>query len=155
MDTQTLVNIIVILSLTPIFLMVVISFLFTKIKDLKSKISELENELSKKSEEQKEFVKFYIGSKVLVNDFSLSHTDPSGKKTSFTVDYEAEVIDISETEVKLNAISFIGNDSFSRDPQNKIGINQFMQNRWISKELVQLILDESHNRQVKLNKLGI
>ena len=107
------------------------------------------------TEKEKSFLKFYIGAKALLNDFQLTHTPSSGKKTEFSVDYEVEVVDISETEIKVKAINFVGNDSFSRDPQNKGGIISFMQDKWVSKKDAQLIMDESHNRQVKLEELGI
>jgi hypothetical protein len=155
MDLQSLKSIIIILALTPLFLSFVICFSFLRIKKLKDTIKQLKSELNKQNQKQQEFVKFYVGAKVLISDCSLSHTDSAGKKTSFSVDYECEVIDVSETEIKITALNFIGNDTFSRDPQNKSGIIAFMQNRWVSKKEAQLIMDESHKRQVKLDKLGI
>ncbi len=156
MDTQTFQNIILLLSLTPIALLGVIFFLILKVKDLKIEISDLNTQLNKQQEKQKSFLKFYIGSKALLNDFGLEHTDSAtGKKTSFTVDYEVEIVDISETQIKVRAVNFNGNDAWSRDPQNKQGIIAFMQDKWVSKKDAQLIMDEAHNRQVKLEELGI
>jgi hypothetical protein len=156
MDTQTFQNIILLLSLTPIALLGVILFLILKVKNLKIKIGDLNTQLNKQQEKQKSFLKFYIGSKALLNDFGLEHTDSSsGKKTSFTVDYEVEIVDISETQIKVRAVNFNGNDAWSRDPQHKQGIIAFMQDKWVSKKDAQLIMDEAHNRQVKLEELGI
>lgn len=156
MDTQTFQNIILLLSLTPIALLGVIFFLILKVKDLKIEISDLNTKLNKQQEKQKSFLKFYIGSKALLNDFGLEHTDSAtGKKTSFTVDYEVEIVDISETQIKVRAVNFNGNDAWSRDPQHKQGIIAFMQDKWVSKKDAQLIMDEAHNRQVKLEELGI
>ena len=156
MDTQTFQNIILLLSLTPIALLGVIFFLILKVKDLKIEISDLNTKLNKQHEKQKSFLKFYIGSKALLNDFGLEHTDSAtGKKTSFTVDYEVEIVDISETQIKVRAVNFNGNDAWSRDPQHKQGIIAFMQDKWVSKKDAQLIMDEAHNRQVKLEELGI
>jgi len=156
MDIQTFQNIILLLSLTPIALLGVIFFLILKVKDLKIEISDLNTKLNKQQEKQKSFLKFYIGSKALLNDFGLEHTDSAtGKKTSFTVDYEVEIVDISETQIKVRAVNFNGNDAWSRDPQHKQGIIAFMQDKWVSKKDAQLIMDEAHNRQVKLEELGI
>lgn len=156
MDSQTFQNIIIIVSLTPIALLVVIGFLFSTIKDLKLQLKESNDKLNKQKEKEKSFLKFYIGSKALLNDFGLEHTDSSnGKKTSFTVDYEVEIVDISETQIKVKAVNFNGNDSWSRDPQHRQGIIAFMQDKWVSKKDAQLIMDEAHNRQVKLEELGI
>lgn len=156
MDAQTFQNIIMLISLTPIALLVVIGFLFLKIKDLKSQLKESNDKLYKQKEKEKSFLKFYIGSKALLNDFGLEHTDSTtNKKTSFTVDYEVEIVDISETQIKVKAVNFNGNDAWSRDPQHKQGIIAFMQDKWVSKKDAQLIMDEAHNRQVKLEELGI
>ena len=133
-----------------------ISFLIIGSELLQGKISDLNTQLNKQQEKQKSFLKFYIGSKALLNDFGLEHTDSTtGKKTSFTVDYEVEIVDISETQIKVRAINFNGNDAWSRDPQHKQGIIAFMQDKWVSKKDAQLIMDEAHNRQVKLEELGI
>lgn len=153
MDNQTLI---MTLSITPTILIGVIGILFLKIRNLRKKLNELNKNLNNQKEKEESFLKFYVGSKALLNDYSLTHTDSStGKKTNFTVDYEVEVVDISETEIKVKAISFVSNDSFSRDPNNQKSIYNFMQNKWISKKEAQLIMDESHNRHVKLEKLGI
>jgi hypothetical protein len=147
-----------VLSLTPISLLVIAVLLFLKVEDLKSEfkseLKKLTDKLNKQKEKEKSFLKFYIGSKALLNNYGLIHTD-SGKKTEFSVDYEVEVVDISETQIKVKAIDFTGSDNFSRDPQNKPSIISFMQDQWISKERIQLIMDQSHSRQVKLEELGI
>lgn len=156
MDTQTFQNIILLLSLTPIALLGVIFFLILKIKDLKIKIGDLNTQLNKQQEKQKSFLKFYIGSKALLDNVSLESTDPStGTKVKFTVDYEVEIVDISETQLKVRALKFTGNDSWSSNPKNMQSIIKFMQDRWVSKKDAQLIMDEAHNRQVKLDELGI
>jgi hypothetical protein len=80
MDTQTFQNIILLLSLTPIALLGVIFFLILKLKDLKIKIGDLNTQLNKQQEKQKSFLKFYIGSKALLNDFGLEHTDSTTNK---------------------------------------------------------------------------
>ena len=148
-------SLLVVISITPVVLLIVIWSLVITIKKLNSEISKLKSEISNQSLKQKSLFKFYIGSKALLNDYQLVNTNKDGKKTDFSVDYEVEVVDISETEIKVKAMDFVGNDSFSRDPKNKSGILAFLQDKWISKKEAQLIMDESYNRQVKLEELGI
>ena len=76
-------------------------------------------------------------------------------KTNISVDYEVEVVDISENQIKVRAIDFKGNDSLSRDPKMRQGILSFLQDSWVDKSSAELVLDESHNRQIKLEELGI
>ena len=139
------------MSLTPVILLFIIYGMFINIKKLTSEVSELKNKISEQNQKQKSLLKFYIGSKALLNDYSLI----ADKKTEFTVDYEVEVVDISETEIKVRALNFVGNHDYSRDQKNKSHIIGYMQDKWISKNKAQLIMDESHNRQVKLEELGL
>jgi hypothetical protein len=145
----------IVMSLTPVILLFVIYGMFIRIKKLTNEVSELNSKISQQNQKQKSLLKFYIGSKALLNDYSLMYGNKTDKKIEFTVDYEVEVVDISETEIKVKALNFVGNDSFSRDPQNRQSIISFLQDKWISKNEAQLILDESYSRQSKLEELGL
>ena len=46
-------------------------------------------------------------------------------------------------------------DQIGRDASRKSGIIQFMQDKWINKNEVQLIVDDSVKRNLKLEQLGI
>lgn len=157
MDTQSLQNILFILSITPLALLAVIFFLFIDRKRMKLQISELTEKVKSEKNSKKNLVKFYIGAKALINDYGMTHTNSliNNIKTNFRVDYEVEVVDISETQIKVRAISFKGNDSFSRDPRMRQAILGFLQDTWVDKSTAELVLDESHNRQIKLEELGI
>ena len=153
MDNHTFQNIILLLSLTPLALLVVIFFLFLDRKKMKLQISELNEKVKSEKNSKKNLVKFYIGAKALINDYGMTHTN--NVKTNTSVDYEVEVVDISETQIKVRAIDFKGNDSFSRDPKMRQAILRFLQDTWVDKSAAELVLDESHNRQIKLEELGI
>jgi hypothetical protein len=156
MDNHTFQNIILLLSLTPLALLVVIVFLFIDRKKMKLQISELNEKVKSEKNSKKNLVKFYIGAKALLNDYGLTHTSTlNDKKTNISVDYEVEVVDISENQIKVRAIDFKGNDSFSRDPKMRQDILRFLQDTWVDKSAAELVLDESHNRQIKLEELGI
>lgn len=156
MDSQTFINLVLFLSITPILLLILLGIMYSKIKSQSTVIADLRIKLSQRDQKEKELMKFYTGSKVLLNNYQLTHTDSkTGKKTSFSVDYEVEIVDISEEQLKVKALSFSSNDAWPKDPNNKQGIINFMQDKWISKKDAQLILDESYNRQVKLEQLGL
>lgn len=157
MDNHTFQNIILLLSLTPLALLVVIVFLFLDRKKMKLQISELNEKVKSEKNSKKNLVKFYIGAKALINDYGMTHTNSLNNniKTNTSVDYEVEIVDISETQIKVRAIDFKGNDSFSRDPKMRQAILRFLQDTWVDKSTAELVLDESHNRQIKLEELGI
>jgi len=46
-------------------------------------------------------------------------------------------------------------DQIGRDASNKTGIIQFMKDKWVDKNQVQLIVDDSVKRDLKLKQLGI
>jgi len=157
MDNHTFQNIILLLSLTPLALLAVIVFLFIDRKKMKLQISELNEKVKSEKNSKKNLVKFYIGAKALLNDYRLVNTNSLNNniKTNISIDYEVEIVDISETQIKVRAIDFKGNDSFSRDPKMRQAILRFLQDTWVDKSAAELVLDESHNRQIKLEELGI
>lgn len=140
----------ILLSVTPIILLGVSYYLFLENKELKAKVLTLKDEVSKKKKEQDDILKFYIGCKVLIPNYGLQ--DKSNNK-SFKVNYEADVIDVSDTKLKVNAYGMTSDDAFGKDPANKSAIVNFLQGHWVNKEDVQLIVDDSHKRQIKLNEL--
>ena len=46
-------------------------------------------------------------------------------------------------------------DQIGRDAARKPGIIQFMKEKWVNKSEVQLIVDDSVKRELKLKQLGI
>ena len=74
MDVKVLQNIILFLSLTPIALLVVIVFMYLKMGTYKKEISELKSRLGKQKNREATLLKFYPGSKGLINNFQLSHS---------------------------------------------------------------------------------
>lgn len=152
MDVKVLQNIILFLSLTPIALLVVIVFMYLKMGTYKKEISELKSRLGKQKNREATLLKFYPGSKGLLNNYQLIHTPT---KTTFYVSYEVEVVDVSEDQLKVNALSYQSNDDYAKDPKNRQAIIGFLQGRWVNKSEVQIIIDESHKRHLKLEELGI
>lgn len=100
---------------------------------MKLQISELNEKVKSEKNSKKNLVKFYIGAKALINDYGMTHTNSLNNniKTNTSVDYEVEVVDISENQIKVRAIDFKGNDSFSRDPKMRQAILRFLQDTWV------------------------
>ena len=96
-----------------------------------------------------ERIMFVPGSKVLIPGYELV----ADKKDSFSVDYECDVIEISDTKIKVSAYDFSSSESIGKNPAMRNSIIGFMQNTWIDKDKVELIMDESDIRDEKLNKL--
>lgn len=149
---EQLYLIILIMAMTPLILIFYISRLKTEIKELKGSLKDLNTKVKKYEKSKSDLMKFYIGARALFPKYGLTHRSSN---TDFRVDYEVEVIDTSETQVKVNAIDFQSHDKFANDPANKQAILSFLQNRWVDKKDLQIIIDESHKRHLKLEQLGI
>jgi len=97
------------------------------------------------------FRNYLPGRKGLIYNFGLeTQTNP---KTSFNVTYEVEIIEASESRVKVSAYDFTSSDSFARDPKNKSSIIGFYQNQWIPKKDVELLMDKSDIRDNKIEQI--
>jgi len=120
-------------------------------KNLESEIKSLkgENQILKESQIEDPI---QVGRKAIIFNYPLTY---SQTKTDFKVDYEVEIIEVSEYKVKVNAVNFVAHCKVGRDPSNQRGIINFLQNKWVSKKEIELIMDEATIRDNKLRKLGI
>lgn len=134
------------------------------IREEKEKISKEKDKIKKEKDKADAFKKDLIaiepGHRVIYPDYGLTYTDTDkdGNKMepeSFKVTYELEVLDVTETRVKVKAVDFTSTDQIGRDAARKPGIIQFMKDKWIEKNQVQLIVDDSVKRDLKLKQLGI
>lgn len=119
-----------------------------KIENLKLQIEKLKDDVKK----VEKVVEIEAGDKALVPDYWLTcKTDHE----SFRVDYEVEILEVSTNQVKVKALSYTSHNSFALDPKNKQSIINFLQNTWVPKSDIQLIVDDQMRREKKLNQLGI
>jgi ribosomal protein L23 len=133
--------------------------LFSSIAEWREKYSKLEKEKEKSDSVKKDLIKIDTGHRVIYPEYGLELTskDADGKdvKESFKVTYELEVLEVAQNRVKVKAIDFTSVDRIGRDSANKAGIIQFMKDKWVDKNQVQLIVDNSVRRNHKLEQLGI
>ena len=54
---------------------------------------------------------------------------------------------------QVKAIEFTSNDKFAKDPKNKSSIINFLQNKWVSKKEIELIVDDQMRRDRKLQQI--
>jgi hypothetical protein len=79
---------------------------------------------------------------------SLSLKDDRTK--DFIIKFEAEVVMKTE-KVKLKAIDYTSDDDYGRDVANRNSIISYMNNKWIDIDNVELIIDNSTLRDIKLD----
>lgn len=115
-------------------------------EDVDNKVKQLENKIKA----QEELVSIEPGDKAILPNYGLS---VKSTNESFTVTYEVEVIEVSTKKVKVNALDYQSNDSFPSDPKNKKSIINFLQNTWVDRKDIQLIVDDQIRRERKLNQI--
>lgn len=149
--------IILTLSVALIFSMFVIRNLFNKNIELqkekdsmKDQVDNKVRELDHKIKSQEDLVSIEPGDKAIIPDYGLSSNKT---KIEFKVTYEVEIVEVSTKKVKVNAVDYTSQDAFAQDPQNKQPIINFLQNHWIDKNEIQLIVDDQIRREKKLNQI--
>ena len=149
--------IILFLSVALMFSMFVIRNLFNKNIEIQkekdsmkesvdSKVRQLEHQIKI----QEELVSIEPGDKAILSNYGLSHK-PTNE--SFTVTYEVEIVEVSTKKVKVNAIDYTSNDTFPSDPKNKKSIISFLQDTWVDRKSIELIVDDQMRREKKLNQI--
>lgn len=148
---------ILILSVSLIMSLVFIRSLSIKNSKLNSQIIEMKDSVENKVKQlelqikkQQEIVSIDVGDRAILPNYGLSHK-PTNQ--SFMVTYEVEIVDVSTEKVKVNAIDYQSNDTFPSDPKNRQSIINFLQNHWVDRRDIQLIVDTEMRRENKLNQL--
>jgi hypothetical protein len=140
----------IILSIT-LFLSIIFNHrLYTVNSSLKSENDKLKSEVEKSKKDKKELVSIDPGDRAIIPNYGMMQTDT---KETFEVTYEVEIIEVSIDKVKVKAIDFTSTDKFGRDPKHKNAIIDFMKDKWISKKDIELIVDDSMRRDVKLQEI--
>ena len=124
--------------------------LYSKVEKLQKENDNLRLIADKTLKDAEELVSIEPGDKAILPDYGLQHTDT---KESFHITYEVEVVEVSLDKVKVKAISFTSEDKFAKDPKNKTSIINFLQDKWVKKDDIELIIDDSMRRDRKLQQI--
>ena len=142
--------VLVILSLSILVSLIFIGKLYSKNINLQKELSKMKLQVDKTMKDAEELVSIDPGDRAILPDYGLQHTDT---KESFSVTYEVEVLEVSMDKVKVKAIDFTSTDKFAKDPKMRPSIINFLQDKWVSKDSIELIVDDSMRRDRKLQKI--
>ena len=127
--------------------------LFNKVMELNKELSKVNRDLLKIKEDAQELVEIEEGDNAIIPNYGLS--TKGDKSVSFTVTYEVEILEVSVDSVKVKAIDYKSQDSYAKDPSNKQAIINFLQDTWLKKHEVEMVMDDKKRRSLKLKQLGI
>ena len=149
---------IIILSITLFISIIFLGILFDKYSKLLTNYSDTVTSVKKEKEKLDKLVQIEPGDNAIIPNYGLQYTDDSTSEeviTSFKVTYEVEIIEVAKDKVKVKANDFTSTDSIARDPKKKQGIINFLQDKWVDKNTIELVMDAQKRRNIKLNELGI
>ena len=141
---------VVVLSFSVLVSLCLIAFLYSRNLALQKVVSNMKSEVEKTKKDQEELVSIDVGDKAIIPNYGLTHTDT---KEDFHVTYEVEVVEVSTKKVKVRAVSFTSNDKFARDPKNKQSIIHFLQDKWVDRKSIELLVDDQMRRDRKLKQI--
>jgi hypothetical protein len=124
--------------------------LYSKVEKLQKENDNLKLIADKTLKDAEELVSIEPGDKAILPDYGLQHAET---RESFRITYEVEVVEVSLDKVKVKAINFTSEDKFAKDPKNKASIINFLQDKWVKKDDIELIIDDSMRRDRKLQQI--
>lgn len=127
--------------------------LFTKVIELNKELDNAKRDLTKVKEDAQELVEIEEGDNAIIPNYGLS--TKGDKPVSFTVTYEVEILEVAVDSVKVKAIDYKSQDSYAKDPANRSSIINFLQDTWLKKHEVEMVMDDKKRRSLKLKQLGI
>jgi hypothetical protein len=141
---------VIVLSFTVLVSLVFIGLLYSKNVGLQKEMANMKLTVDKVNQAQEELVSIDPGDRAILPDYGLQQVDT---KEDFHVTYEVEVLEVSMDKVKVKAIDYTSTDRFAKDPKNKSAIINFLQNKWVNKKDIELIIDDSMRRDRKLQQI--
>lgn len=145
--------ILLVLAVIALLSIVFAIILFTKVLDLNEKLNNANRDLLKIKEDAQELVEIEEGDNAIIPNYGLM--TKGDNPVSFQVTYEVEILEVSVDSVKVKAIDYKSQDSYAKDPSNKQSIINFLQDTWLKKHEVEMVMDDKKRRSLKLKQLGI
>lgn len=123
-----------------------------ELDNVKSSVAIEKDKLDRERKKLDNLISIEPGDICIIPDYHLIYNDENIK---FKVTYEVEVVEVTKEKLKVNAINFTSNDSITRDPQKRNGIIKFLQDAWVDRSSVELVMDTRKRRNIKLDEIGI
>jgi hypothetical protein len=145
------------LSITLFLSVIFLAILFTKNVELQNKLNETLSKMDQEKKKLDNLIEIDPGDSGIIPNYRLSNTDETRTpaQINFVVTYEVEIIEVSKDKLKVRATDYTSTDKFPRDPANKKGIIDFLKDKWVDKNSVEIVMDTKKRRSIKLAELGI
>lgn len=123
-------------------------------ESLRKKILDVENRLNSSEKRRKNLLSINKGERALIPNYPLSYEQGTKDEISFKATYEVDVLDVTNSMIKVSPYSVItDNNGFNRNQQKLQEISNFLKDKWVDISSCQPILDTQVRREDKLEEL--
>jgi hypothetical protein len=145
------------LSITLFLSVIFLAILFTKNVELQNKLNETLSKMEKEKKNLDKLIEIEPGDTGIIPNYGLMNTDKNRTPVEirYSVTYEVEIIEVAKDKLKVRATDYTSTDRYPRDPKNRKSIIDFLQDKWVDKNSVELVMDVKKRRNIKLAELGI
>jgi hypothetical protein len=145
------------LSITLFLSVIFLGILFTKNVELQNKLNETLSKMEKEKKNLDKLIEIEPGDTGIIPNYGLMNTDKNRTPVEirYSVTYEVEIIEVAKDKLKVRATDYTSTDRYPRDPKNRKSIIDFLQDKWVDKNSVELVMDVKKRRNIKLAELGI
>ena len=152
-----MIFVLIVLSISLLISILFIISLYDKCDTIRKELDNVKSSVFKEKQKLDNLVSIEPGDTCIIPDYRLTNTDETRNpiQINFGVTYEAEILEVSKDKIKVRAVNYTSNDKFPRDPKNRKGIIDFLQDKWVDKSIVELVIDTRKRRNIKLDELGI
>jgi hypothetical protein len=152
-----MIFVLIVLSISLLISILFIISLYDKCDTIRKELDNVKSSVVKEKQKLDNLVSIEPGDTCIIPDYRLTNTDETRNpiQINFGVTYEAEILEVSKDKLKVRAVNYTSNDKFPRDPKNRKGIIDFLQDKWVDKSIVELVIDTRKRRNIKLDELGI
>lgn len=126
------------------------SIFYDRCEKLKLENMDLKNEAEKTKKSKEDLLSIDVGNHAIYPNYTLTWVKTN---ESFKVTYEVEILEVSTDCVKVNALSYTTNDTLANSPNEKQGILSWMKDKWVSKNKIEMIVDDSKRRDSLIDEI--
>lgn len=119
----------------------------SNINSLISENSSLKNKIKVLNESKQNLLDVSKGDKVICKQSLSKKSD----KHTFSVFYECNVIEASESRLKITAFDFKSDDDWANS--NKKDVINYLKDKWVSRTECEIIIDQQHQRDSKIDDI--
>lgn len=119
----------------------------SNINNLISENIMLKNKIKSLNESKQNLLDVNKGDKVICKQSLVRKTNSH----SFSVFYECDVVEATESRLKINAFDFKSDDDWANN--NKKAVIDYLQDKWVSRSECEVIIDQQHQRDAKIDDL--